>query len=65
MKQVEMALQFLWSKRVEINESDIGIDEERQTLLTKTNMGGYQLSNMDLEKSLDLHHLNKAKSSTA
>ncbi|XP_066399042.1 wall-associated receptor kinase-like 6 [Miscanthus floridulus] len=50
MKQVEMALQFLRSKRVEINESDIGIDEERQTLLTKTNMGGYQLSNMDFGK---------------
>jgi serine/threonine protein kinase len=50
MKQVEMALQFLRSKRVEINEANIGIDEERQTLLTKTNIGSIQLSSMDFGK---------------
>ncbi|XP_066338673.1 wall-associated receptor kinase-like 1 isoform X3 [Miscanthus floridulus] len=50
MKQVEMALQFLRSKRVEINEANIGIDEERQTLLTKTNTGSIQLSSMDFGK---------------
>ena len=50
MKQVEMAIQFLRSKRVEINEANIGIDEERQTLLTKTNIGSIQLSSMDFGK---------------
>jgi serine/threonine protein kinase len=47
MKQVEMALQFLRSKRAEINETNIGTDEERQTLLTKTSIGNYLLPSMD------------------
>ncbi|WVZ92134.1 hypothetical protein U9M48_038221 [Paspalum notatum var. saurae] len=51
MKQVEMALQFLRSKQAETNRaSTIGTAEERQTLLTKTDIDSYQLSGINFGK---------------
>ncbi|KAL6650566.1 hypothetical protein ACP70R_009491 [Stipagrostis hirtigluma subsp. patula] len=44
MKQVEMALQFLRTKRLEFHDGAIGKDEESQTLLTRTDITSYQLS---------------------
>lgn len=52
MKQVEMALQFLRTKRAESNQADAGKNEERQPLLMESDINRFQLSAVDFgEKS--------------
>uniref|UniRef100_K3Y512 Protein kinase domain-containing protein n=1 Tax=Setaria italica TaxID=4555 RepID=K3Y512_SETIT len=54
MKQVEMALQFLRTKRAESNQPAAGKDEERQPLLMKGDINSYQLSGIDFGKKSEL-----------
>ncbi|CAN6248217.1 unnamed protein product [Urochloa humidicola] len=53
MKQVEMALQFVRTKRAEsTNQAATGLDEERQPILMNSDINSYQLSAINFgEKS--------------
>jgi serine/threonine protein kinase len=50
MKQVEMALQFLRTKRTESSQGAAGKDDERQPLLTKSDINSFQLPAIDFGK---------------
>ncbi|TKW03850.1 hypothetical protein SEVIR_7G069550v4 [Setaria viridis] len=61
MKQVEMALQFLRTKRAESNQPAAGKDEERQPLLMKGDINSYQLSGIDFGKKSELSSSQRSK----
>jgi hypothetical protein len=50
MKQVEMALQFLRTKRAESSQTAAGKDDEMHPFLTKSDINHYQLPNIDFGK---------------
>jgi hypothetical protein len=50
MKQVEMALQFLRTKRAESSQAADGKDDEKQAFLTKSDINNYQLPAIDFGK---------------
>ncbi|CAN6248206.1 unnamed protein product [Urochloa humidicola] len=63
MKQIEVALQFLRTKRAELHEASVGKGEERQTLQPRRAIDSYELSAMDFvarkTKSASSEHSNK------